>query len=503
LDYFASLLFGFKVVFQPMNFFMAFVGCLIGTLVGVLPGLGPVAAISMLLPVSFHFTPVGAIIMLAGIYYGAMYGGSTTSILVNIPGEAASVVTCLDGYQMAKQGRAGPALAVAAIGSFIAGTIAIVGMMFLSPLLAKTALSFGPTEYTSLMVLGFTVLTFLAKSSMPKALMMAAFGIFLSTVGLDVVSGESRFTLSINALMDGVGLVPVVMGLFGISEVFLNLEEMGKSREIVGGIGKKILHLFPTREDWRKFVPASLRGTIIGFFLGILPGGGAILSSFVAYAVEKKLSKHPEKFGTGEIEGVASPESANNSAAQAAFIPLMTLGIPANAVMAVLLGALMIHGITPGAMLIQEHPDIFWGLIASMYVGNCMLLILNLPLVGLWVQVLRIPYKILFPLIILFCLIGVYSLSNSVVDIFIMIIFGVIGYLMKKTEYEGAPLILALVLGNMFETALRQSLMLSDGRFSIFFSRPISCGFMLMAIFVLLFPLVFKRRLAVGVEEEG
>lgn len=503
MDYFAGLVFGFKVVFQPMNFFMAFLGCLIGTLVGVLPGLGPVAAISMLLPVSFHFTPVGAIILLAGIYYGAMYGGSTTSILVNIPGEAASVVTCLDGYQMAKQGRAGPALAVAAIGSFIAGTIGIAGMMFLSPPLAKVALSFGPPEYTSLMLLGFMILTFLAKSSMPKALIMAAFGIFLSTIGLDVVSGENRFTLSIKALMDGVGLVPVVMGLFGISEVFLNLEEIGKRPEILSGIGKKILHLFPTREDWRRFVPASIRGTIIGFFLGILPGGGAILASFVSYGIEKRVSKHPEKFGTGEIEGVASPESANNSAAQAAFIPLMTLGIPANAVMAVLLGALMIHGITPGAMLIQQHPDLFWGLIASMYIGNCMLLVLNLPLVGLWVQVLRIPYKILFPLIILFCLIGVYSISNTVVDIFIMIIFGVIGYLMKKTEYEGAPLILALVLGNMFETALRQSLMLSDGRFSIFFSRPISCGFMLMAIFILLFPLVFRRRPAVGVEEGG
>jgi len=503
MEYFTGLLLGFKVVFQPMNFLMAFTGCLIGTLVGVLPGLGPVAAMSLLLPVSFHLAPVSAIILLAGIYYGALYGGSTTSILVNIPGEAASVVTCLDGYQMAKQGRAGPALAVAAIGSFIAGTIAIVGMMFLSPLLSKAALSFGPPEYTSLMVLGFTVLTFLAKTSMPKALIMAAFGVFLSTIGLDIVSGERRFTLSIQALMDGVGLVPVVMGLFGISEVLLNLEQIGNRPEILSSIGKKILHIFPTREDWRKFIPACLRGTIIGFFLGILPGGGAILASFVAYAIEKKVSKHPEKFGTGEIEGVASPESANNSAAQAAFIPLLTLGIPANAVMAVFFGALMIHGITPGAMLIQQNPDIFWGLIASMYIGNVMLLVLNLPLVGLWVKVLLIPYKVLFPLIILFCLIGVYTINNSTVDIYIMIIFGVIGYSMKKTEYEGAPLILALVLGNMFETALRQSLMMSDGRFSIFFSKPISCAFMSTAIFVLLLPLILRRRLAVGVDEGG
>jgi putative tricarboxylic transport membrane protein len=303
--------------------------------------------------------------------------------------------------------------------------------------------------------------------------------------------------------MDGVGLVPVVMGLFGITEVFLNLEEISKRPEILSGIGKKILHLYPTREDWRRFVPASLRGTIIGFFLGILPGGGAILGSFVAYAVEKKISKHPEKFGTGEIEGVASPESANNSAAQGAFIPLMTLGIPSNAVMAILLGALMIHGITPGPMLIDQHPNLFWGLIASMYIGNLMLLILNLPLVGIWVQLLRVPYNILFPLIILFCLIGVYSISNSAVDIYIMIIFGVIGYLMKKTEYEGAPLILALVLGGMFETALRQSLMLSDGSFGIFFSRPISCGFLLIAIFILIFPLIFRRRPAVGLEIGG
>jgi putative tricarboxylic transport membrane protein len=470
-----------------------------GTLVGVLPGLGPVAAISMLLPVSYQFTPVGAIIMLAGIYYGAMYGGSTTSILVNIPGESASVVTCLDGYQMAKQGKAGPALAVAAIGSFIAGTLGIAGMAVFSPPLAKVALSFGPPEYTSLTILGFMILTFLAKTSMAKALLMAAFGLFLSTIGLDAVSGNTRFALSIKELFDGVGLVPVAMGLFGISEVFLNLEEM-RGRQKVNL--SKILNLFPTKEDWKKFVPASLRGTIIGFFLGILPGGGAILSSFAAYGIEKRLSKYPEKFGTGVIEGVASPEAANNAAAQGSFIPLMTLGIPPNAVMAVLLGALMIHGITPGPLLIKNHPDLFWGLVASMYMGNLMLVILNLPLVGIWVQVLRIPYHILFPLIILFCLVGVYSIDNSVVDIIIMIVFGLIGYFMKKTDYEGAPLILALVLGGIFENALRQSLMLSDGSLTIFFSRPISLGFLIAAIFILLIPFILgKKRLALGVDE--
>jgi putative tricarboxylic transport membrane protein len=499
MDFFTNILLGLQVAFQPMNLFLAFIGCLMGTLVGVLPGLGPVAAISMLIPASFHFTPVGAVIMLGGIYYGAMYGGSTTSILVNIPGEAASVVTCLDGYQMAKQGRAGPALAVAAIGSFIAGTIAIAGMMLLSPPLAKVALAFGPPEYTSLTILGFVVLTFLAKTSMAKAFIMAVFGLFLSTIGLDAVSGAARFTLSINGLMDGVGLVPVAMGFFGISEIFINLEEMRERRKVPL---QKVLNLFPTREDWKKFIPASLRGTIIGFFLGILPGGGAILASFVSYGVEKRISKYPEKFGTGVIEGLASPESANNAAAQAAFIPLMTLGIPPNAVMAVLLGALMIHGIAAGPLLIGEHPDLFWGLVTSMYLGNLMLLVLNLPLIGIWVQVLRIPYRVLFPLIILFCFVGVYSISNSVVDIIIMIIFGVIGYFMKKTEYEGAPMILALVLGGIFENALRQSLMLSDGSLSIFFSRPISLGFLLTAISILLIPLIFRiRPLAVGVDE--
>jgi putative tricarboxylic transport membrane protein len=456
---------------------------------------------SLLLPASYHLTPVGALILLAGIYYGAMYGGSTTSILVNIPGEAASVVTCLDGHEMAKQGRAGPALGIAALGSFIAGTGAIVGLMFMAPPLASIALKFGPPEYTTLMILGLTVLTFLVRGSMAKALLMAAFGMFLSTVGLDAVSGLARFTFDRLELMDGIGLVPVVMGLFGISEVLLNLEKTVKTEVLKS----KIKSYLPTKDDWRKSALPIARGTLLGFFLGILPGGGAILSSFISYAVEKRVSKYPEKFGTGVIEGVAGPEAANNSATGGAFIPLMTLGIPSNVVMAILLGAMMIHGLQPGPNLIIDYPDVFWGVITSMYIGNGMLLILNLPLIPLWVQVLRIPYNLFFPLILLFCLIGSYSINSSMFDILIMIIFGIVGYLMKKTGYEGAPLVLALVLGNLFENALRQSLMLSDGSFMIFVSRPIAAVFLWVAIALLVFPILpwlRKRRPAVGIEEE-
>jgi len=500
MDLLNYLYIGFQVCLQPANLFLAFLGCVIGTLVGVLPGLGPAAAICLLLPTSFHLTPVGALILLAGIYYGSMYGGSTTSILVNIPGEAASVVTCLDGYEMAKQGRAGPALGIAAIGSFIAGTAGVLGLMCVAPPLAEIALKFGPPEYTTLMILGLVVVTFLVKGSMAKALLMAAFGMFLSTIGLDAVSGVARFSLGMIELMDGIGMVPVVMGLFGISEVLLNLEKTFE-REILKG---EIKDYLPTKEDWRKSALPILRGSVLGFFLGILPGGGAVLSSFVCYAVEKRISKYPEKFGTGVIEGVAAPEAANNSATAGAFIPLLTLGIPSNVVMAILLGAMMIHGITPGPNLIHEHPQVFWGVIISMYIGNAMLLVLNLPLIRLWVQVLKIPYGLLFPLIFLFCLIGAYSLNFSTFDILIMIVFGIIGYLMKKTDYEGAPLILALVLGNLFENALRQSLMLSDGSFRIFFNRPIAAVFILVAIALLVIPILpwlKKRRPAVGIED--
>ena len=490
MDTFSQLLLGFSVALQPINLFYCFMGCLIGTLVGVLPGLGPTAAMSLLLPATLHITPVAAIIMLAGIYYGAMYGGSTTSILVNIPGEAASAVTCLDGYQMARQGKAGRALGISAFGSFIAGTIGIVGLTLVAVPLADLALRFGPPEYFALMCLGMVILTFLSSTSMIRALMMACFGILIGTVGTDTVSGTARFSFGIIELMDGVGLVPVVMGLFGISEMLLNIETK-IDREI---FKTRVKGLFPTVRDWIQSAGAIIRGTVIGFFLGILPGGGAVLSSFVAYAVEKKVSKTPEKFGTGLIEGVAAPESANNSAAQGAFIPLLTLGIPSNVVMAMLLGALIIHGVTPGPLLLTNHPEVFWGVVGSMYIGNVMLLILNLPLIGLWVQLLKVPYAILMPLIIVFCIIGSYTIANSIMDVFFMLIFGVVGYLMKKLRYEAPPLILAYVLGPMLEYSLKQSLMISKGSFKIFFSRPISGTCLVIALILVVLPIIPRLR---------
>ena len=486
MDLFSNLLYGFSVALTPVNLLYCFIGVFIGTLIGVLPGIGPVGAMSLLLPTTFHSSPVGAIIMLAGIYYGAMYGGSTTSILLNIPGEAASVVTCLEGYQMARRGRAGPALGISAFGSFIGGTFSIIGLMLVAPPLAEGALKFGPPEYFSLMVLGMTLLIYLASGSIPKALMMAILGVVLGIIGIDPTSGVQRFTFNILELNDGIGLVPLVMGLFGISEVLLNVEQ-GLKREI---FQTKITGLFPNLNDWRKSAGPIARGSVLGFFLGILPGGGALISSFVAYAMEKKLSRTPERFGQGAIEGVAGPETANNSATGGAFIPLLTLGIPANVVMAMLLGALLIHGMQPGPMLLQTHPDLFWGVVTSMYIGNAMLLLLNLPLIGLWVQVLKVPYRILFPMILLFCLIGAYSINYSKMDILIMIIFGIVGYLMKKFQYEGAPLVLAYVLGPMLEMSLRQSLTMSDGKFSIFFTRPISAVGIAVAILLVLSPLL-------------
>jgi len=477
------LILGTQVALQPVNLFYCFTGVFIGTLIGVLPGIGPVGAMSLLLPATFSVSPVGAIIMMSGIFYGAQYGGSTTSILVNIPGEASSVITCLDGYQMARKGRAGPALGMAALGSFIAGTISIVGLMFLAYPLAKAALSFGPPEYFALMCLGLIVLTFLTQGSMYKALMMALFGILLGFVGLDMFTATPRFTFGVTELMDGIGIVPLMMGLFGVSEILMNIEQPLK-RKIYGA---KIKGLLPDLKDWVVCKWAVLRGTVIGFFLGILPGGGAVLASFVSYAIEKRVSKYPEKFGTGVIEGVAAPESANNAAAQSSFIPLLSLGIPPNVVMAVLFGGLLIHGIQPGPLLIRNHPDIFWGVVMSMYVGNLMLLALNLPLIGMWVKILKVPYTILFPLILLFCLIGVYSVNNSVLDIYLMILFGVIGYLMRKFDFEPAPLALAYVLSPMMETSLRQSLNISGGSFFIFFSRPISLVCMVFVMGLLAF----------------
>ncbi|MFH1125089.1 MAG: tripartite tricarboxylate transporter permease [Pseudomonadota bacterium] len=489
-----NLVYGFQILFQPTTLFFCFLGCVVGTLVGVLPGLGPAATISILLPTTLAMTPVSAIVMLAGIYYGAMYGGSTTSILMNIPGEAASVITCLDGYQMARQGRAGPALGISAIGSFFAGTIAVLGMMLLAPPLAEMTLAFGPPEYFSLIVCGMTLVTFLARGKMWKALLMAAVGLFLSTIGTDSLMGATRFNLDIPELTDGIGLVPVVMGLFGIAEVLLNLEQT-LERSI---FETKIKNILPTLKDFADSIFPVLRGTLIGFFIGILPGGGSVLPTFVAYAVEKKVSKNPEKFGTGMIQGVASPESANNAANTATFIPLLTLGLPPNATMAILFGALMMYGLQPGPMLIQEHPEMFWGLIASMYLGNVMLLLLNLPLIGLWVKVLKVPYPILFPLILMFCLIGAYSLNNSIAEVLIMCFFGLLGYLFNKFKYEGAPLVLALVLGSRLEASLRRSLLLEQGDLMIFFNRPISAVLLIFAIFLLIVPMVpwLKKRMA-------
>jgi putative tricarboxylic transport membrane protein len=432
-------------------------------------------------------------IMLAGLYYGAQYGGSTTSILINIPGEASSVVTCFDGYQMARQGRAGSALGMSAFGSFIGGTLGVVGLMLAAPLLANFALKFGFPEYFSLMCLGLVIVSFLAKGSMLKAMMMAVLGLFLGTIGIDIIVAKPKFTFGIKSLMDGLGLVPVVMGLFGISEVLLNIEESLD----VEVFKTKISNLLPTLQDWKNSIWPIFRGTLLGFFLGILPGGGPLVASFASYGVEKKVSKHPEKFGTGAIEGVAGPETANNAASAGGFIPLLTLGIPSNAVMALLLGLLLTHGVQVGPLLLKQHSDIFWGVVTSMYIGNAMLLVLNLPLIGLWVKVLKIPYPILFPLILLFCVIGSYSLNNNIEEVLIMIAFGIFGYLMKKFEYEPAPLILAMVLSPMMEPALRQSLLVSHGSFLIFFTRPISVTLLSIAIILLIFPIFlrwFKAR---------
>ncbi|MBM4348520.1 MAG: tripartite tricarboxylate transporter permease [Deltaproteobacteria bacterium] len=490
MEIFQNVMYGFEVALQPVHLMYCFFGVLLGTLVGVLPGLGPAAAIALLLPATFKVTPVAATIMLAGIYYGAMYGGSTTSILVNIPGEAASVVTCLDGYQMARKGRAGPALGISAFGSFIAGTLAVIALTFVGPPLSNLAIAFGPPEFFSLMIVGITVLTYLSSGSMIKALIMAGVGLILSGVGMDTISGKYRFTFHLRSLLDGIGIVPVAMGLFGISEVFLNLETEMK-RDI---LSSRIKNLFPTLKDWADSIWSIIRGSILGFFLGIIPGGGAVVSSFASYAIEKKVSKHPEEFGKGAIQGVAGPEAANNAGAGGSFIPLLTLGIPANPVMAILLGALMIHGLQPGPMLIKNAPDLFWGTIVSMYIGNGMLLVLNLPLIPLWVKVLKVPYYLLYPLILLFCLIGAYSLENSAPDIIIMLIFGILGFLMKKFQYDGAPLILALVLGQKLETSFRRSLIMSHGDFSIFVSRPISLAFLITAFLLLLIPILTQRK---------
>ena len=493
MDLADNLITGFSVAFQPHNIFFCFIGVLIGTLIGVLPGIGPVGAMSILLPITFGISPVTAIIMLSGIYYGAQYGGSTTSILVGIPGEAASVVTMLDGHQMALKGRAGPALGIAAFGSFIAGTIGIIGLMLLAPPLASIALRFGPPEYFALMIMGLVILTYLAQKSMAKSLMMAGVGVVAGVVGLDTMTGLPRFTFGVSDLLDGIGIAPLAMGLFGVSEILLNVEKTIKQGVVVS----QVKNLLPSRQDWKESFAPIMRGSFLGFLLGILPGGGAVLSSFISYSTEKRVSKTPEKFGHGAIAGVAGPEAANNAAAQAAFIPLLTLGIPANAVMGILLGALMIHGITPGPLMIQKNPELFWGTVTSMYIGNAMLLVLNLPLIGLWVRLLRVRYAVLFPLILFIALIGAYVINGSEMDLYLMLFFGVVGYLMRKFDYEPAPLILAYVLSPILEDSLRQSLIISGGSMGIFVSRPIAAGFLFIALMLLIsavLPAIRKKR---------
>lgn len=487
-----GLMMGFSVAFQPEVLMYAFFGCIIGTLVGMMPGLGPLAGISLLLPATFGLNPIIAIVLLAGVYYGAMYGGSTTSILMRIPGEAASVMTCIDGYAMTQQGRAGPALAIAAIGSFFAGTVGVVGLMLLAPTLADFALRFGPPEYTALLLMGLFVLAYMSGGSMLKTLAMAVLGLLLGMIGIDVMSGYTRFSFDIVELGDGVGIVPVAVGLFGISEILLTAGQAEPPR-----VQQPTLRqLIPSREDFRLSVGPILRGSLLGFMIGIIPGSAHIISSFVSYGIERRLSKHPERFGKGAIEGVAGPESANNAAATGAFVPMLALGIPTSPVTAVMIAAIMVHGILPGPMLIQEQPDLFWGFVASMYVGNVVLLVLNLPMVGLFVNLLRIPYAYLYPCILSFCILGCYSVSNSMIDVWIMLAMGGIGYVLRKFSFDLAPVALGLVLGPMLELSLRQSLALSGGSYGIFLERPIAVVMLVLGL--LLLALALKPMLSKG-----
>ena len=473
-----NLLLGFSVALDPSILVYAFAGCIIGTLVGMMPGLGPLAGISLLLPATFGLNPIIAVVLLAGVYYGAMYGGSTTSILVRIPGEAASVMTCIDGYEMTKNGRAGPALAIAAIGSFVAGTVGVVGLMLVAPTLAAFALRFGPPEYTALLVLGLIFLAYMSSSSLIRTLLMACLGLLLGMIGIDNMTGHFRYSFDLTELGDGIGIVPVAVGLFGLGEI-LSTPSAQAVKDIVS---PRLRELLPTRKEWGEAVFPISRGTVLGFIIGIIPGSAHVISSFLSYAIERRISKHPEQFGKGAVAGVAGPETANNAASTGAFVPLLALGIPTSPITAVLIGALMIHGVAVGPTLVNEHRDVFWGFVASMYVGNLMLLVLNLPLVSLFVTVLRIPYAYLYPLIIMFCIIGVYEVNHSVVDVWIMLIMGVLGYMLRKFDFDPAPLVLGLVIAPIMEQSLRQSLIMSNGNYLIFFSRPISLGLMLVSI---------------------
>jgi len=481
VDVFDNLLLGFQTAMSLSNLAYCLVGVFLGTAIGVLPGLGPVATISILLPITFGLPPVSSLIMLSGIYYGAQYGGSTTAILVNLPGEASSVVTALDGYQMARQGRAGLALATAAIGSFFAGTVATLLIALFSPPLAEIALTFGPAEYFSLMVLGLVASIVLASGSLLHAVGMVLLGLLLGLVGTDVNSGAARYTFESPYLADGIGFVAVAMGVFGLGEIIANLEHE-TTRDVMV---KRVTGLMPTREEWRRIAGPILRGTAIGSVLGILPGGGALLASFASYSVEKRVSKHPETFGRGAIEGVAGPEAANNAGAQTSFIPMLTLGIPSNPTMALMIGALTLQGIQPGPSVMTEQPALFWGVVVSMWIGNLFLLVLNLPLIGLWVRMITVPYHLLYPAILVFCAIGVFSLSNTTFDVYLMSVFGILGYAFRKLDCETAPMLLGFVLGPMMEENLRRALLITKGDASVFITRPVSATMLALALVLL------------------
>jgi len=500
MDVLSNLALGAAVSFQPINLLYCFIGTLLGTVIGVLPGIGPLATIAMLLPITFGLSPEGSLIMLAGIYYGSQYGGSTTAILLKLPGETSSAVSTIDGYRMAQKGRAGPALAAAAIGSFFAGTVATLLIALVAKPLTLLAFNFSPAEYFSLMVVGLVCSIALASGSIVKALAMIFLGLLLSLTGTDIYTGASRFTFGVRDLYDGLEFVAIAVGLFGVSEIIRNLEGTTQIKAAVAKVGR----LLPTKEDWKRMVAPILRGTAIGSFLGVLPGGGALLSSFVAYTVEKKVSRHGHEFGDGAIEGVAAPESANNAGAQTSFIPMLALGIPSNVVMALMIGALIIQGVVPGPGVIQTNPSLFWGLIVSMWVGNAMLLVLNLPLIGLWVKLLQVPYAILFPVIIAFCCVGVYSVNNSSFAVYQIALAGVLGYVLLKLECELAPFLLGFILGPMLEENFRRAMLISGGDASVFVSRPVSAVLLAVAVLVLVavtLPAIRNRREEVFVEE--
>jgi TctA family transporter len=500
MDLLANLGLGLATALTPINLLYCFAGVFLGTLIGVLPGLGPTATIAILLPVTFTLPPVSALIMLAGIYYGSQYGGSTTSILINVPGEAASVVTTLDGYPMALQGRAGVALATAAIGSFTAGTFATFLLALFAPPLAEVALKFGPADYFSLMVLGLVASVILARGSLLHAIGMVVLGLLLGLVGTDVNSGMARYTFDLPQLADGIGFVVVAMGMFGIAEIIRNLEHEATRSVVV----KKITNLMPTREDWKRMIWPILRGTALGSAVGILPGSGSIMGSFAAYSLEKKVSKHSAEFGKGAIEGVAAPESANNAGAQTSFIPMLTLGIPSNPVMALMIGAMIIHGIQPGPLVMTQQPALFWGIIASMWIGNFFLLVLNLPLIGIWVRIVMVPYQFLFPAILVFCAIGVFSLNNTEFDVYLMALFGLLGYVFVKLDCEPAPMLLGYILGPMMEEYLRRALLISHGNPLVFVTRPISATMLAIAVVAMvlvLAPTISKKRAEAFKEE--